>query len=248
MRVKRCTAQRALCIFSSIAARMREGLNRMRIMVKKMQGSGLRLTNEQIAKRKSCCSCSPGCCGPTESAGIAKRHICIDFMYLDLSICSRCQGTDDTLDAALAETSTLLKAAGIEVTVNKIHVSSEEQAYQLRFTSSPTIRVNGRDIQMEVKESLCESCGDLCGDDVDCRVWVYQGKEYTVPPKAMIIDAILRDVYGNAENSISLVEEFIVPDNLKRFFQSKQRKDSEDGDENELAGKLVGPCCERSLR
>ncbi|WP_066244350.1 DUF2703 domain-containing protein [Anaerosporomusa subterranea] len=206
------------------------------------------MTNEQNGLNTSCCSCNSGCCGSTESAGIAKRHICIDFMYLDLSVCSRCQGTDDTLYDAIAETSAVLKATDVDVTVNKMHVASEEQARQLRFSSSPTIRVNGRDIQMEIRESLCESCGDLCGDEVDCRLWVYQGKEYTVPPKAMIIDAILRDVYGNAENSISPVEEFIVPDNLKRFFQSKQRKDSEDGYENQLAGKLVGPCCERSLR
>jgi O-phosphoseryl-tRNA(Cys) synthetase len=145
-------------------------------------------------------------------------------MYLDLSICSRCQGTDDTLDAAMAETSAILKAAGVEVTVNKIHVASEEQARQLQFASSPTIRVNGRDIQMEVRESLCESCGDLCGDDVDCRVWVYQGKEYTVPPKAMIIDAVLSEVYGNAGVSVEPVGNFTVPDNLKRFFQSMQQK------------------------
>ncbi len=49
---------------------------------------------------------------------------------------------------------------------------------------------------MEGKESKCESCGDLCGDDVDCRIWLYQGKEYTSPPPAMIVDAILREVYG----------------------------------------------------
>lgn len=80
--------------------------------------------------------------------------------------------------------------------VRKIHVQSEKQARQLGFISSPTIRINGRDIQLDVKESLCESCGDLCGEDVNCRVWVYQGKEYTAPPKAMIIDAVLREVYG----------------------------------------------------
>lgn len=59
--------------------------------------------------------------------------------------------------------------------------------------------MNGRDIQLEVKESLCDSCGDLCGDTVDCRIWVYQGKDYTIPPKAMIIEAILREVYGGSQ-------------------------------------------------
>jgi hypothetical protein len=54
---------------------------------------------------------------------------------------------------------------------------------------------------LEAKESLCESCGDLCGDEVDCRVWIYNGKEYNVPPKAMIIDAILREIYGSSGSS-----------------------------------------------
>jgi len=71
----------------------------------------------------------------------------IDFLYLDLSVCTRCQGTDQSLEDALAEVSGLLGAAGAEVIVNKINVTSEELAIQHRFVSSPTIRVNGRDIQ-----------------------------------------------------------------------------------------------------
>ena len=181
------------------------------------------MLNKDSLQSTSCCSCSSDCCG-SEASTQAKRHITIDFLYLDLSICSWCQGTDESLDAALSEVATVLKATGVEVIVNKIHVVSEEQAWQLQFASSPTIRVNGCDIQMEVKESLCESCGDLCGDEVDCRVWVYQGKEYTVPPKAMIIEAILRDVYGGSGSSQVLNEDFVVPDNLKRFFQAMEQK------------------------
>jgi len=121
---------------------------------------------------------------------MGKRRIIIDSLFLDVSVCTRCQGTDTSLDEALSEVSTVLKATDVEVVVNKINVNTEELAKQYKFVSSPTIRVNGHDIQMEVKESLCESCGDLCGEDVDCRVWVYQGKEYAVPPKAMIVEAM----------------------------------------------------------
>ena len=118
----------------------------------------------------------------------------------------------------IADVATVLAAAGIAVVVNKIHVTNEQQAQELRFASSPTIRVNGHDIQLKGKESLCESCGDLCGDEVDCRVWVFQGKEYTVPPKAMSVDAILREVYGGGASVPCSDEEFILPDNLKHFF------------------------------
>ncbi|WP_313884891.1 DUF2703 domain-containing protein [Desulfofundulus sp. TPOSR] len=78
-----------------------------------------------------------------------------------------------------------------------------------------------------MKESLCESCGDLCGEDVNCRVWVYQGKEYTTPPKGMIIDAILREVYGGPAGAVhgpSKME--TLPDNLKRFFAARRNKET----------------------
>lgn len=109
--------------------------------------------------------------------------------------------------------------------VEKIHVQSEEQARKLKFVSSPTIRLNGRDIQLEVKESICEPCGDVAGESIDCRVWTWQGQEYTAPPKGMIIEAMLREVYGGAtEQPHAAPPVQDVPDNLKRFFAGKQKK------------------------
>lgn len=154
-----------------------------------------------------------------------ERRVDIEFLYLDTSVCTRCQGTEAALEEAVDEVARVLKAAGIALTVRKIQVQSEEQARELGFVSSPTIRVNGRDIQPEAKETLCESCGDLCGEDVDCRVWVYQGKEYTSPPKALIIDAILREVYGGAPaNRPAPPKAGAVPDNLKKLFTARQKK------------------------
>lgn len=169
------------------------------------------------------CSCAPGCCGRIPDKTVNKRQITIDFLYLDLSVCTRCQGTDAVLDEALAEVSNVLQATGAEVVLNKINVNSEELAIAYKFKSSPTIRINGHDIQMEAKESLCESCGDLCGDEVDCRVWVYQGKEYTVPPKGMIIEAILKEVYGENRGHNDTEQEYVVPENLKRFYSAMER-------------------------
>jgi hypothetical protein len=71
---------------------------------------------------------------------------------------------------------------------------------------------------MELKESCCEECGDLCGDNVECRVWVYEGAEYNEPPKAMIVNAILKEVYGGGSTSAETKGEYIFPDNLKTFF------------------------------
>jgi hypothetical protein len=187
-------------------------------------------------KQTSCCS-GPSCCGSAEPKITSKRisdnqevkksarKIMIDFLYLDLEVCSRCQGTDDTLDAAISEIRQILEAAGTEVVVNKINVSTEVLARQYEFVSSPTIRIDGVDIDTEVKESLCDSCGDLCGDQVDCRVWTYQGIEYNQPPKAMIINAILSAVYGTASQSgENKAKPYALPENLKHFYEAMDRK------------------------
>lgn len=183
------------------------------------------------AKRGCCCSGGrdSACCGPAPAVNGAKdekqekQRLDIEFLYLDLDTCTRCQGTETSLDEAIAEVRRVLEATGTEVAVRKIHVQSEEQARELRFVSSPTIRVNGRDIQMEVRESPCESCGDICGEDVDCRVWVYKGREYSTPPKALVVDAILRAVFGGASDEPQPWTGDI-PENLKRFFAALRKK------------------------
>lgn len=163
----------------------------------------------------------------------------IEFMYLDLTTCTRCLGTDRSLEAALELTRDVLAATGVKVEVSKIQVESAEQARELRFVSSPTIRVNGADVALELRESSCgsEACTDGCGDQIACRVWVHRGQEYTEPPPAMIVEAILRQVYGGAGETSggpaadpgavagaaggAGAESYQLPGNLERFYAGK---------------------------
>ena len=170
-----------------------------------------------------CCSCGSGCCGGEETKQINKRRVVIDFLYLDLSVCEWCKGTDKSLEEALNDISNILQASEIEVIVNKINVINEELAIKHKFITSPTIRVNGKDIQMEVRESLCDSCGDLCGDNVDCRIWLFNGEEYKIPPKALIIEGILKSVYGSETTDIEKTE-YTLPDNLRKFYAAMNEK------------------------
>lgn len=55
---------------------------------------------------------------------------------------------------------------------------------------------------------------------------VYQGQEYTVPPKAMIIEAILKEVYGGQERHVT-APEYVLPDNLKNFYSAMGSKKQE---------------------
>jgi hypothetical protein len=134
-------------------------------------------------------------------------------------------GTDANLEEALTEVSQILAAAGVEVSVRKIRVESEEQAKALGFFSSPTLRIDGKDIALEFCESRCASCeACACNGEINCRVWVFQGKEYTEAPKAMIMDAILREVYGGASSLKPPARPHKlrkVPEDLRRFFAGK---------------------------
>lgn len=165
------------------------------------------------------CSCgTKGCC---VSAGNDKK-LRIDFLYLDLSVCERCMVTDNNLDESIREISGVLKSAGYEVVINKVNISTKEMAYQYEFVSSPTIRINGKDIALELKESSCKECGDLCGDEVDCRVWTYNGDDYNEPPKEMIINAVLKEVYGGETKDPIEKGIYHLPENLRIFFEGNK--------------------------
>jgi hypothetical protein len=156
---------------------------------------------------------------------MSTQELVIDFLYLDLESCTRCRGTDANLEAALAQVGHVLNAAGAVVSVRKTLVASVEQAQAIGFVSSPTIRVNGQDIALELRESSCAECGEACGcgGTIDCRLWVWQGQEHTEAPTAMIVDAILREVYGGGERATAPAPVGAVPENLARFFAGKER-------------------------
>lgn len=186
------------------------------------------------------CGCSSGLASQTVAA-VAPRQLKIEFLYLDLDVCTRCQGSEATLEEALVEVSALLRAAGIQTTLQKTHVQSLEQAQALGFISSPTIRLNGQDIQLELKENACPSCSELSGTPTNCRVWLYQGQEYSVPPKAMIVDAILRVVYGGNQGEVLQWPRLATGvENLRSFFDAKQQQTLAGGQPQESA---QGSCC-----
>lgn len=171
------------------------------------------------------------CCGTSaevkssSACGIpADKNLDIDFLYLDLDSCERCIGTGDTLDEALQDVASVLKASGYQVNLRKTNITSRELAEKFEFRSSPTIRINGKDIAMEVKETACTDCGDLCGDSVDCRAWEHNGTLYDQPPKELIVDAIMRSVYGSRDTLTISQGPYVLPENLRTFFEGAAKK------------------------
>jgi hypothetical protein len=160
-----------------------------------------------------------------------RRTVAIDFLFLDLSTCGRCSGTGANIETALTAVEGVLRATGARVELRRIHVRSIEQARELEFVSSPTIRVNGRDVAPEMLESECGADSCSCAPGASCRLWSYGGREYTEAPVGLIVDAVLSELYGGERRADSPAAAYELPDNLVRVFAAND------------AGAPGGGCC-----
>jgi hypothetical protein len=135
--------------------------------------------------------------GP-DSPESPRRVLEVEFLALDLTSCTRCTGTLANIEEAIAAVERVAEPTGTSIRLKRTLIDSEEAARRHRFVSSPTIRVAGRDIVFETRESLCDSCTDLCGcaEGTSCRVWSYQGREFTEAPVGLVVEALLRKMAG----------------------------------------------------
>jgi len=175
-----------------------------------------------------------------------EKRVEIEFQYLDLDVCTRCKGTDANLETALRILQEVLQASGRDVSTRKVLVDSEETARKLKFLSSPTIRINGRDIALKFRETPCDSCAGACACDggVDCRVWAYEGKEYTEAPVPLIVNALVSEIYGSqSADRPASVRPFELSENLKHFFEAKAAKKAAEAC---CAAEEKTSCCEPS--
>ena len=170
---------------------------------------------------QSSCGCGGDC--------VPEKSVQVEYLYLDLNTCERCIGTDLELVEVLDVLTPTLRLAGYDVQYRKVEMSTAELARQYRFLSSPTIRVNGKDIGGPVKENDCGCCGEISGTDVDCRVWEAEGKTYEVPPKELLAEEILRAVFGTMEAGCNCGA-YEMPENLEIFYIGKGRSGCDCGE------------------
>ena len=169
-------------------------------------------------KQKADPDARPRGCGDTP-----EKKIVVEYLYLDLHKCDRCIETDGALDEVMRVLTPALRLAGFEVEYNKIEMATAEIARQYRFLSSPTVRVNGRDICERVAENNCACCGEISGGDVDCRVFELDGQSCEVPPKEVLATLILRAVFAAVKGECSCGV-YAFPENLRKFYEGKSRK------------------------
>lgn len=94
-----------------------------------------------------------------------------------------------------------LKELRVKANFEEVLINSDEKARKYNFVGSPTIRIDGKDIQEEVSKGICLPCEEIskteetnefvkqeckCG----CRTYFYKGRKYPYPPKDMIREAI----------------------------------------------------------
>lgn len=145
------------------------------------------------------------------------KTIAIEYLYLDLTVCDRCIGTDAVLRNVIRKLTPAFELAGYKIELDTVEIKDMELAERHRLETSPTIRVNGNDICTAFKESDCGCCGDIGGVPVDCRVFVHEGEEYDVPPESMVAEGIIRYAFSDA----AVKPGYRMPENLVRFFENK---------------------------
>jgi hypothetical protein len=97
----------------------------------------------------------------------------LELLYLD-----GCPSHDATADLVHS----VLDAEGIPAEVRQILIRSHEDAEAHGFPGSPTVRVNGRDIE--------NVPSDLFGIGFACRTYVVEGKPQGVPPRSLLETAV----------------------------------------------------------
>lgn len=174
------------------------------------------------------CGCNDTAGGNAEEAPDVKKILNVELLVIDLTSCARCVPTGGQLKQAVDLLAPVAEALGIELKHREIVVKTPQEAKALGFLSSPTIRLNGRDIAQDIRESLCESCGDLTENNtlVDCREWHYRGKVYSAAPLPLLIEAIMAGMLNIDTPPVTPEPISELPENLQRYFDHKKQNKS----------------------
>ena len=162
--------------------------------------------------------------GETKDGSVTKRVLNVELLVIDLSTCKRCVPTGDQLKTAVNLLTPVGEALGIELRMHEIVTQTPEEAKEHALLTSPTIRLNGHDIAQDIRESVCESCGDLTDNNtiVDCREWHYRGRVYSAAPLPLLIEAIMGAMLNIDTPPVVPTPLQELPENLQRYFDNKK--------------------------
>lgn len=99
----------------------------------------------------------------------------IEFLYS-----SRCPNREEALQNLIR----VLKRNGWFMGIHSIEIKDLNQAKKAKFLGSPTIRVNGQDLEKDAEKADSYS--------LDCRTYVINGESISVPTEDFIEEGIKR--------------------------------------------------------
>ena len=194
--------------------------------------------NAELGKRilGGGCGCDCNSSGPSERCGTPtevsqdvreeRKVLNVDLVVIDLSSCKRCVPTGDQLRSAVKFLTPVAEALGIELRHGRRWCRHQMRRRNIGLLTSPTIRLNGRDIAQDIRESQCESCGDLTENNtmVDCREWHYRGKVYSAAPIALLVEALMGAMLKIDDMPpVTPAPITELPKNLIRYFDNKRQ-------------------------
>ena len=105
----------------------------------------------------------------------SEKPMTVEFLYFD-----DCPNHE----AALQRLRSVMARLGIQSPVRLVNVVSEEQARRERFLGSPSIRINGRDLEEDA--ATPDNFGRRC------RIYFQNGKPAGLPPEELLVEAFRR--------------------------------------------------------
>jgi hypothetical protein len=107
-----------------------------------------------------------------------------------LEECSRCGETMKNLNEAIDELKIPLSSLGFDIELQELKLTNVFGG----DIESPMILVNGKNIITKSSSEFCEYCSNILGTKTFCSTFEYDGNSYSYPPKALIIEGILKEV------------------------------------------------------
>ncbi|MFB6262908.1 MAG: DUF2703 domain-containing protein [Bradymonadaceae bacterium] len=99
-------------------------------------------------------------------------------MQIEILCIDGCPHVDETRELV----GDVVAQLGVEADIETVEVSTDRQARELDFRGSPSVRVDGTDIQPDVDERTTVGRG--------CRVYSTSDGTSGVPPKEMVASAV----------------------------------------------------------
>jgi hypothetical protein len=99
-------------------------------------------------------------------------------MTLELLYIDGCPNHDPTANLLHS----VLETEGLRTEVRQILIRNHQDAEAYSFSGSPTVRVNGQDIENLSSHRL--------GVGLACRTYFVEGKSQGVPPRSLVEDAV----------------------------------------------------------